>query len=210
MPARILKDIDDASGRLPDAIVTAVAPLCVTSTNGAPEITRLVIVLVDHIVPVEPVITILPVPKSIVRALLLLEETVAQVKTYVLRVKVPVVSVNAPAKVQDPDRLKLMSDLLTVQEAHVAVAATVTNAAVPLFASNMAASALVGADAPAAPPDVADQLAVEVSSHVPVPPTQNLLAMIYNLRLNLASTGTAGTNKLHCLSRSKRKVCSSR
>jgi hypothetical protein len=40
-------------------------------------------------------------------------------------------------------------------------------------------SAEVGADAPGAPPDVADQLAVELASHVPVPPTQNLSAIVF-------------------------------
>lgn len=38
-------------------------------------------------------------------------------------------------------------------------------------------SAAPGTDAPPAPPEVADQLAVVVESHVPVPPTQNLAAI---------------------------------
>jgi hypothetical protein len=46
----------------------------------------------------------------------------------------------------------------------------------PKLASNMTPSPATGADAPLAPPDVAAQLAVEVLSHVPVPPTQNLFA----------------------------------
>jgi hypothetical protein len=48
---------------------------------------------------------------------------------------------------------------------------------VPEFASKKATSAAFGADAPEAPPDVADQLAVLVVFHVPEPPTQYLFAM---------------------------------
>jgi hypothetical protein len=47
----------------------------------------------------------------------------------------------------------------------------------PEFASNKATSAAPGAEAPPAPPVVADQLAVLVVSQVPEPPTQNLFAM---------------------------------
>jgi hypothetical protein len=48
---------------------------------------------------------------------------------------------------------------------------------VPEFASKAAMSAAPGAEAPGAPPVVADQLAVLVVSHVPEPPTQNLFAI---------------------------------
>jgi hypothetical protein len=48
----------------------------------------------------------------------------------------------------------------------------------PELPSKIAASATPGADAPAAPPDVADQLAVLDESQVPEPPTQNRLAII--------------------------------
>jgi hypothetical protein len=63
--------------------------------------------------------------------------------------------------------------LFTVQVTHDAVAATETVAAVPLAESKKTTSAVVGADAPGAPPEVADQLEVLVPSHVPLPPTQN-------------------------------------
>lgn len=43
--------------------------------------------------------------------------------------------------------------------------------------SIVTSSAAPGTDAPPAPPDVADQLAVVVASQVFVPPTQNLAAM---------------------------------
>jgi len=71
-----------------------------------------------------------------------------------------------------------MSDLLIVQVEHVAVAATETVAAVPLFESNVTVSAVVGADASGAPPDVADQLSMDTLSHVPDPPTQYRAAIL--------------------------------
>jgi hypothetical protein len=49
----------------------------------------------------------------------------------------------------------------------------------PEFASKMATSEVVGAEAPDAPPVVVDQLAVLVVFHVPAPPTQNLLAIYF-------------------------------
>jgi hypothetical protein len=118
------------------------------------------------------------VPKANVRAfeLVLLNERIVSVKLF--SVTVPVVNVNAPVNAGEPERLRLMSLLLTVQVDVAAVAATVTVAAVPLLASNVTVSAVVGADAPAAPPDVADQFAVELLSHVPEPPTQNLAAIM--------------------------------
>jgi hypothetical protein len=71
-----------------------------------------------------------------------------------------------------------MSALLIEQVEVAAVAATETVAAVPLLASNVTVSAVVGADAPEAPPEVAAQLVVELLSHVPEPPTQNLAAIM--------------------------------
>jgi hypothetical protein len=44
--------------------------------------------------------------------------------------------------------------------------------------SKNTASTDVGADAPLAPLDVADQFAVDEASHVPVPPTQYLFAIV--------------------------------
>lgn len=44
-------------------------------------------------------------------------------------------------------------------------------------------SPVVGAEAPLAPPDVADQFVVEDKSQVPVPPTQNLDAIVQPLYL---------------------------
>jgi hypothetical protein len=48
------------------------------------------------------------------------------------------------------------------------------------LASKMTASAVVGADAPEAPPEEADQFVVPVAAQVPDPPTQYLFAMRYS------------------------------
>lgn len=69
-----------------------------------------------------------------------------------------------------------------IPEASIVAAADTAPAAVvmvpePEFPSTNTASADVGADAPAAPPDVDDQFAVELESHVPDPPTQYLFAI---------------------------------
>jgi hypothetical protein len=100
------------------------------------------------------------------------------VSVCVFNVSVPAVSVSVPVQsVGLPDNERLMSALLTVVTDDVAVAATVTIAAVPELASKVAVSALVGAEAPAAPPVVADQFAVELASQVPEPPTQKRFAI---------------------------------
>jgi len=94
----------------------------------------------------------------------------------------PLVNVTeVTASVGLPDRVSVMSDLFTVVVDEVAVAATVTAAEVPELLSNVTTSADVGADAPAVPPVVADQCVVEEPSHVPEPPTQNLLAIFIPL-----------------------------
>jgi hypothetical protein len=54
----------------------------------------------------------------------------------------------------------------------------VTVAAVPELASKNTSSTAVGALAPEAPPEVADQFAVLKLSQVPVPPTQYLFAIV--------------------------------
>jgi hypothetical protein len=48
----------------------------------------------------------------------------------------------------------------------------------PEFALKKTASTATGTDAPPAPPEVADQLAVFTKSQVPVPPTQKRFAII--------------------------------
>ena len=86
------------------------------------------------------------------------------------------VSVNVPEDAPDsvalPDNDRLMSDLLTVQFKQAAVDATVTVAAVPLLASKLTVSVLLGTPAPPAPPDDRDQLVLLLLSQVPEPPTQ--------------------------------------
>jgi hypothetical protein len=100
------------------------------------------------------------------------------VSVCVFNVSVPAVNASVPVQsVGLPDNERLMSALLTVVLDDVAVAATVTIAAVPELASKVAVSALVGAVAPGIPPDVADQLRMLKLSHGPEPPTQNLAAI---------------------------------
>ena len=154
-----------------------VLPEYVAFTEGVPATVRPVDVSVVQIVAALPVSAMLPVPKSMDRVLELFDEKDKQVRMLPPRDSAPVVRVNRPVKVGEPVRESVMSDLFTVQVEVAAVAATVTMAAVPLLASNVTVSAVVGAEAPEAPPLVADQLVVELLSHVPEPPTQNLDAI---------------------------------
>lgn len=150
---------------------------------------RPVAVVVAQTVAPLPVRLNLPVPNAIVLVFELDELKRPQVKVNVLSVIVPVVSVKVPAVVQSvglPVRDKLMLTLLTVVLVETAVDATDTTPESE-FASNVAVSRIVGAVAPAAPPLVADQLAVDRMSHVPAPPTQNLEAI--SLRLVLFDKG---------------------
>jgi hypothetical protein len=117
----------------------------------------------------------LPAPNAMDLVFELLLANLPTLKTKSLSVKAPAVNVKVPAAVQSvglPDKDKLMSDLLTVVLVDTADAATVTVAAVPELASKLTISALFGGPAPAAPPLLADQFAVEELSHVPLPPTQ--------------------------------------
>jgi hypothetical protein len=101
-----------------------------------------------------------------------------QVKTLLFRLKTPVLTEQLLLKFTAPPSvipvvfvdciLMDMSDKLP----------DVVAVPPPEFPSNMAASATPGADAPEAPPDVADQFVVLALSHVPVPPTQNLFAIV--------------------------------
>jgi hypothetical protein len=154
-----------------------VEPEYVELTTGVPDTVRLVEVSVFHTDVLPPVTVMLPVPNAIVRTFELLDVKYEHVNVKVLRESVPLVSVNVPVNVGLPARSRVMSDLFTVHVEVAAVDATVTTAAVPLLASNVTVSAVVGADAPDAPPDVAAQLAVELLFQVPDPPTQNLAAI---------------------------------
>ena len=82
---------------------------------------------------------------------------------------------NAPVTVHVPDSVNACvfdAGPVTVQLLHAAVAATVTVAGRPEDASKMTLSVEMGADAPPAPPDDADQCVVSELFHVPAPPTQ--------------------------------------
>ena len=92
-------------------------------------------------------------------------------------VNVLLVKVNVPDIVRFAPNVKLTNNELIVQAEQTAPLAVV-QVPVPDKVSNVTVSADVGAEAPPAPPVVADQLVVVVASHVPEPPTQNLLATI--------------------------------
>lgn len=176
-PAETLKSKTAASEAPLVSALAPTAPEYVRLTVREPLTDRPVIVLQAQTVVLFPVMAKLPVPKAIVRALELLEMNEPQVNVLLLSVKVPVVSVTAPVMVGEPDKLRLISAVLIVQADAVAVDATVTVAAVPLFASKVTVSADVGADASGGPPEVADQLSMDTLSHVPDPPTQNRAAI---------------------------------
>lgn len=91
---------------------------------------------------------------------------------WLLKSTVPEVKLNVALNTELPVHWRVMSALSMITSAQTAVAVTVTVAAVPELALKRTLSPAIGADAPAAPPEVADQLAVEALSHVPEPPTQ--------------------------------------
>jgi hypothetical protein len=65
-----------------------------------------------------------------------------------------------------------------VKVAHVGEPSTVAVNAEPEAELNTTSSVAIGTDAPLAPPDVADHLAVE--DQLPVPPTQYRVAIVYS------------------------------
>src|SRR3989338_3804815 len=89
---------------------------------------------------------------------------------------VPVVNVILPVNVVPALCRSVRSDLLMVMEAADRATSTVTVAAVPELESKVTLSPATGTVSPPAPPVVADQWAV--SPVLPVPSTQNLLAMV--------------------------------
>ena len=87
-------------------------------------------------------------------------------------VKVPVVSVRLPLVAKAAPRLNVRPVWLIVTAPTVTAPLVNVTTPVPELASNCGVSADVGTEAPPAPPDVADQLAVFVLLQVPAPPTQ--------------------------------------
>ena len=153
-----------------------VDPAYVQFTTGVPEITKLVPVEVNQIPPALPVITTLPVPKSIVRELLLFDKNELHVKVLDPRDNTPAVKVNKPDIVWLAPSVNPSVELFRVAMAQTDPLAVV-QVPVPELLSKITVSAATGAEAPPAPPDVADQLVVLLASHVPVPPTQYLVAI---------------------------------
>ena len=123
----------------------------------------LVTVPLSHGLPFTPVIVNVPLPRFIVLVPVpeLLHDVI--VMFGLLALKSSVIPI-APQ----------VSDVIVFVP--LIVAATVQVPA-PELASNVTVSVEAGTLAPPAPPVVADQFVVAALSHVPVPPTQNLLAM---------------------------------
>ena len=121
---------------------------------------------------------IFPVPKAIDLTLLFEEEKTVQVKLFEFKFNAPNVNVKLPNCVRFAPSVKLRVELFSVVVVQVAPAAVV-QVPVPDAESNITVSAATGAEAPLAPPVVADQLAVLLASQVPVPPTQYLVAIFY-------------------------------
>lgn len=67
----------------------------------------------------------------------------------------------------------MLKDVILKSVATVQVCADVRE-----LASKVTVSEEPGTDAPLAPPEVADQFTVVIPSHIPVPPTQNLAAIL--------------------------------
>jgi hypothetical protein len=125
-----------------------------------------------------PVKTILPdVLKLIDLVLAVADEKVVLVKTLLFKFIAPAVNVNAPPNVNDAPRVNVTVEVLKVTDVATAPTAVV-QVPVPELESKVTVSAATGAEAPDAPPEVEAQFAVLLASHVPVPPTQNLFAII--------------------------------
>jgi len=117
----------------------------------------------------------LPVPKLMARVFVLLEVNTPHERVNDPSDKVPELSVNVLAIVRPAP--KVSPSVLLVKVTVLATApAAVVQVPVPELASKFTMSVDTGADAPDAPPEVADQLAVEEAFHVPEPPTQYLVA----------------------------------
>ena len=71
-----------------------------------------------------------------------------------------------------PVELNIQPVTVTDMLRHASAPVIVTVPATPELELKKTLSAAVGTDAPLAPPDVADHLAVDVVSQVPAPPTQ--------------------------------------
>jgi hypothetical protein len=112
-----------------------------------------------------------PVPNAIDRTLLFDEIKTLQVKTLEPKSKAPNVKVNVPDIVWFAPNVKPRVDVFKVAVAQADPLAVV-QVPVPDKESNTTVSVLSGAAIPGKPPEVKDQLAVELASQVPLPPTQ--------------------------------------
>jgi hypothetical protein len=153
-------------------------PFGATTTLLVPVEVKFVLLDVVHRVPLVAVNVIWPLePKLTLRVLVLDEENVVELSVKLLRSSEPCVRIKLPVCVWLAPNCKTTFAVLKVQLMHVDPAA-VTQVPVPELESKVAVSAVVGAEAPEAPPEVAAQLAVLLASQVPLPPTQKRAAIV--------------------------------
>lgn len=159
-----------------DAVIP-VEPVEVTLTTGVPVTVKPVTVAVVQTVPV-PVTVIFPVPKAIVLVADVVELKVVHVNVYDCKSSVPDDNVKAPVLVNAAPNCKI---IMPADDAVIApqlgVVASVVTVPVPESELKVTVSAVVGTEAPPAPPVVADQFVVLLELHVPVPPTQKRVAI---------------------------------
>lgn len=158
-------------------IVVETAVELVTLITGVPVTVKLVIVRVFQTVPV-PVTVIFPVPKAIVLTAIAEELKVVHVNVYDCKLSVPDDNVKAPVLVNAAPNCK---SIIPPDDAVIApqlgVVASVVTVPVPESELKVTVSAVVGTEAPPAPPVVEDQFVVLLELHVPVPPTQKRAAI---------------------------------
>ena len=110
-------------------------------------------------------------PNAIERVLLLFELNMLQDNVLLPKLKVPEVKVKVPDIVWFAPSVRPRVELFSVAVAQADPLAVV-QVPVPDAESNITVSVLLGAATPGKPPEVKAQLAVELASQVPLPPTQ--------------------------------------
>ena len=162
---------------VPADIDIAVEPVEVTLTAEVPVTVKLVTVAVFQTFPV-PVTVMFPVPKAIVLTADTEEPKVVQVNVYDCKSSVPDVILKTPVLVNAAPNCKIiMPPDDAVIAPQLGVVASVVTVPVPESELKVTVSAVVGTEAPPAPPVVADQFVVLLELHVPVPPTQKRVAI---------------------------------
>ena len=137
------------------------------------------------IIAVDPVVSVIALAPSVSVFVPVLIVRLAHEHVCPFVFNVPAVNVIAPVNVVPALCISVKSDLLMVMEAAERATSTVTVAAVPELESKVTVSPATGTVSPPAPPVVADQCAVSLV--LPVPPTQNLLAIFIPRKVMVAN-----------------------